>query len=137
MELFDLIKVIFENPEGYKEVSKLDKRKNFFMINRRFSIQHPMQANALNGLRISQEGAIDVWQRFMSKEYNGKTPYWMYTKGVKKAQEEKEKKINISTAVVHEYAKKYGYDLKSVWDSLKLFPQEMGKELQEFEKLNK
>jgi hypothetical protein len=136
MELFDLIKRIFEDPEGYKEASKLDKRKNFFMINRRFSINHPMQANALNGLRINQEEAIDVWQKFMRKLYN-KTPYWMYTKGVKKANEEKEKKINISSAVVQDYAKRNMYDQKSVWDALNLFPEKMVKELQEFEKMSK
>lgn len=137
MELFDIIKKIFEDPNGYKETSRLDKRKNFFMINRRFSIQHPMQANALNGSKINQEIAIDIWQRFMSKEYKGKTPFWVYTKGIKKVQEEKDKKINASTSTIHEFAKKNGYDLKSVYDALKFFPEKFIKELQEFEKLSK
>jgi len=136
MELFDLIKKIFEDPEGYKEASKTDKRKNFFMINRRFAIGHPMQANALNGLKINQEGAVDIWQRFMVKQYN-KTPFWMYTKGVKKAKEDNEKKINISTETINEYSRRYNYDRKTVLDALHLFPEEMIKELQTFEKLEK
>ncbi len=136
MELFDLIKTIFEDPDGYKEASKIDKRKNFFMINRRFAIGHPMQANALNSLKINQEQAIDIWQRFMRKTYN-KTPFWLYIKGVKKAKEEKEKKINISSATIEEYARRHNYDRKTVLEALNLFPKEMIHELQTFEKIEK
>lgn len=136
MQLFELTKIIFENPESYKDVTRGDKRSNFFMINRRFAIQHPMQAHVLNNIRINQEGAVDIWQRFLSKQYK-KTPFWMYTKGVKKAKENKERKINIPTAVIEEYAKRNMYDLQSVWDSLEFFPDEMKKELKNFEKLMK
>jgi hypothetical protein len=136
MELFDLTKKIFEDPEGYKSVSKLDKRKNFFILQRRFAIAHPMQANALNALRINQESAVDVWQKFMNKHYK-QTPGWMYTKGIKKVQKEKEQKANIPNAVIIEYAKRYHYDLKTVRDALKFYPKEMTKEIQAFEKLDK
>jgi hypothetical protein len=136
MELFELTRIMFEDPEAYKEATKGDKRKNFFIIQRRMAIQHPMQANVLNGLKINQEEAIDVWQRFLRKKYK-KTPFWMYTKGIKKVKEEKEKKINISTQVVEDYAKKYKIDLKSVWEALDMFPKKMKKELQDFEKINK
>jgi len=136
MELFELTNAMFENPELYKEATKGDKRKNFFMIQRRMAIQHPMQASVLNGLKINQEESIDIWQRFLSKQYN-KVPYWMFTKGVKKAKEAKEKKINISSSVIEEYARKYKMDLKSVLDALRIFPEEMQKEIKEFEKINK
>jgi hypothetical protein len=136
MELFDIIKCIFENPAAYKNASRIDKRKNFFMLQRRFSIEHPMQANALNRLRINQEQSVDIWNRFLSKKYN-KTPFWMYTKGIKKAKEEKEKKLNISSSTVQEYSRIYRYDIKAVWDSIKMFPEEMEKELKNFEKQNK
>ena len=134
MELFDIIKIIFEDANKYKEVSKIDKRKNFFMINRRFSIEHPFQANALNLLRINQEEAIDIWQRFIRKHYN-KVPFWIYIKGVKKAKEDKEKKINVSSEIIEEYAKVYNYDKKSVYEALDLFPKEMISELHIFEKM--
>jgi hypothetical protein len=136
MELFDIIKKIFEDPEGYKEASKVEKRKNFFMINRRFAIGHPREANALNALKINQEGAIDVWQKFMRKKYE-KTPGWIYLSGVKKAKEDSEKKINISSETVSEYARRYSYDRKTILDALHLFPEEMSKELKTFEKLDK
>lgn len=136
MQLFELSKIIFEDPAGYDEVTRGAKRTNFFMLNRRFAINHPFQAHVLNHIKINQEEAIDIWQKFLRKQYK-KTPYWMYTKGVKKVKEEKEKKINISAAIVEAYAKKYVMDLQSVWDALNFFPKEMQKELKEFEKLTK
>ena len=86
MELFELTKAMFGDTNNYSEATRGDKRKSFFMIQRRMAIQHPMQANALNQLKINQEEAVDVWQRFLSKKYK-KTPFWMYTKGIKKAKE--------------------------------------------------
>ena len=133
MELFELTKAMFGDTNNYSEATKGDKRKNFFMVQRRMAIQHPMQANALNGLKINQEEAMDVWYKFLRKKYN-KTPFWMFTKGLKKAKEAKEKKINIPTQIVESYAKRNKMDLKSVWEALNMFPEEMQKELKEFEK---
>ncbi len=131
MELFDMTRAMFGDTDNYSEATKGDKRKNFFMIQRRFAIQYPMQAQVLNGLKINQEQAIDVWYRFLRKKYS-KTPFWMYTKGVKKAKEAKEKKINIPTAMIEAYAKKYRMDLKSVYEAIDMFPKEMQKELKAF-----
>lgn len=136
MQLFDLTKRLFGDIGGYDEVSKGDKKKNFFMVNRRLSIGHPMQAQVLNGLRIDPVAAVDIWRNFLARAYK-KTPYWMYTKGVKKAKEEKERKINIPMAVIEDYAKKNIYDLQTVKDALFMFPKEMEKELKAFEKGNK
>ena len=122
---------MFGDTSNYDQATKGDKKKAAFMINRRMAIQHPMQAQALNGLRIDPVSAVDVWKDFLSKHYK-KTPFWMYTKGIKKAKEDKEKRINIPTADVVEYAKKHGYDLKSVWDALDMFPKEISSEIKDF-----
>ena len=48
MELFDVVKKIFEKKEAkWAEVAKVDKSRNFFMLNRIMSIQFPVQANQL------------------------------------------------------------------------------------------
>ena len=94
MELFDFIRVIFTNPREYSSVTPGEKRKHYFMCNRRFSINFPMQANALQHLKINQSAVIDFWHQFLQKQYKN-IPGWMYTKGVKKSQEVKEKKINM------------------------------------------
>ena len=47
MELFELTKAMFESPAKYSEATKGDKRKNFFMIQRRMAINFPIQAQLL------------------------------------------------------------------------------------------
>jgi len=135
MELLELTKIMFEKPEEYSSVTPGDKRKHFFMINRRMSIQHPEEAQALQRLKINEAAVVDFWQRFLIRKYKGKTPFWMFIAGVKKKQEEKEKKINIKESVIKQYAIKFGYDLKSVREAIEIFPDSMKKELQNFEKI--
>ena len=134
MELFEFTKIIFENPEEYEKITPGEKRKQYFMINRRFAIQFPMQANALQHLKINQAGVVDFWQQFMRKTYK-RTPGWMYTKGVKKAKQDKEKKINVSETLVNEYCRRMVLDKKSVYDALEFYPDLMLKELKQFEKI--
>jgi hypothetical protein len=136
MELFEMTKAMFESPGTYSGASKGDKRKNFFMIQRRMAIQYPILANMLQRNKINQEAAVDLWQRYLRlNQHYTKTPFWMYTEGVKKAQEKKEKKINISNETVQEYCKFYQQDPKQIRDAIKFYPAEMAKELKEFEKL--
>ena len=134
MELFDLIDCMFKDPEKYKEVTKFDKKKNFFMINRRLSIGHPVQAHLLNHIKISPEEAVDVWQRFLLKQYNKKLPSWMFLKGIKKVKEAEEKKVNISNKSIVNFAAINNYDLKSVKDLVKFFPAELKLEIDKLEK---
>jgi len=133
MEVFELTKIMFENPNDYINVSSGDKRKHFFIISRRMAIKYPLQANVLQHIRINDIAVIDFWQSFLRKQYN-KTPYWMFTKGVKKSNEEKEKLVSIKDNTIKEFANYYGYDLKSVKESINVFPDEMKKELTKFEK---
>ena len=136
MELFQLTKAMFESPATYADATKGDKRKNFFMINRRMAIMFPDRANLLQHIRINMEAAVDMWQRLLRRKYT-KTPFWMYVQGVKKAEEAKEKKINISNETVQEYCKFYAQDPKQIKDAIKFYPAEMVKELKEFEKMQK
>lgn len=134
MELFEFTKIIFENPEEYAKITPGEKRKQYFMVNRRFAIQFPMQANALQHLKINQAGVVDFWQQFMRRTYK-RTPGWMYTKGVKKAKQDKEKKINVSETLVNEYCRRLVVDKKSVYDAIEFYPDLMLKELKEFDKM--
>ena len=134
MKLFEFTKIIFEKPEEWQEITTGDKKKWFFLLNRIFAIQFPLQANALQHLKINQSGVVDFWQKFMRQQYN-RTPNWMYTKGIKKTKQEKEKKINISEKIIDEYCKKMIIDKKSVYDALDFFQKKMIKELKQFEKI--
>ena len=136
MELFDFINVLFTNPSEYSSITPGEKRKQYFMIQRRFAIQFPLQANALQHLKINQAAVIDFWQKFMRKQYNY-VPKWNYVKGVKKSQEAKEKKLTISNEVIKEYCKYFQVDKKSVIDALEFFEADMIRELKDFEKILK
>lgn len=133
-ELFDITKIIFEKPSEWVTVTKGEKKKYFFAINRRFAIQFPMQANALQHLKISQSGVVDFWQGFMSQRYK-RTPSWMFTKGIKKSKAIKEKKTKVSESLIFEYSKKMQMDKKVIYDALEFYPDLMTKELKKFEKV--
>lgn len=135
-ELFDITKIIFEKPGEWATVTKGEKKKYFFAINRRFAINFPMQANALQHLKINQAGVIDFWQIFMRQRYQ-RTPSWMYTKGIKKAKESKEKKNKVSEALILSFAKDMNVDKKSIYDALDFYPKDMLAELKQFEKITK
>jgi len=94
MQLFDFIRILFENPNAYSELSNYDKAKQFFMTNRFMSIQYPIQANMLNHIRIPQAKAVDYWHRNMTNVYT-KVPNWIFAKGQKKAAKEKETKVKL------------------------------------------
>lgn len=89
MELFDIVNAIFSKSE-WKKVSRFDKDRNFFMINRFISIGLPRQASMFNSKYIPKEHVLDYWNRQLSKLYNG-IPEWIFTKGQKSSKEENEK----------------------------------------------
>ena len=136
MELFEITKRIFENPQSWEEVSNYDKKKYFFIVNRMFSIGHPLEVQALQHIKTSPVVVMNVWQRFMTKKYN-KTPGWMFTKGVVKNKLEKEVKINLSEEIIRDYCRVYRIDYKSIKDSLKFFPEKTIAEIKEYEKIIK
>jgi hypothetical protein len=136
MELFKFIKIVVTNPVEYSSISKGEKKKYSFLSNRRFAIQFPLQANALQHIKINSAAVMDFWNIFLSKQYKY-LPNWIYTKGIKKVQETKEKKTNISKELIDEYCKIYKLDKKSVLDALYFFPEEMSKELKQYENIIK
>lgn len=136
MELFDFIKILFTDPQQFLSISKGEKRKQYFMTQRRLAINFPMQANALQHQKINQSVVIDFWHRFLRKQFKS-IPNWMYIKGIKKSQEIKEKKINVNADVIKGYCKTFKIDEKSIMDALHFFPDKMIKELKDYENMIK
>lgn len=133
---FEISKIIFESPGEYLSLTKGDKRSNFFILQRRFAINFPVQANLLQHIKTNQEASIDFWHRFLRKKYD-KTPFWMFIQGVKKNQEKEEKKTKISSESLMKYCQFYQKDYKQVRDAIKFFPEQMAKEIADFEKMMK
>lgn len=134
MNIFEITKILFENPLEWLKLSKTEKKKHFFLIHRFMSIIFPLQAQSLNHTKINFSSTLDFWQQFMRIRYK-KTPFWMYIKGSVKKRKEKEKKINITEKSIKEFAKAYNLEIKSVKDSLIFFTDQTIKEIKKFEKI--
>ena len=82
MDLFDIIKS-FTSQKAWENVSKADKQRNLFMINRIMSIQFPLQANAFNNTKIDPVSVVDYWKEALSTKYKA-PPGWFFTSTKKK-----------------------------------------------------
>lgn len=121
MELKDFLKILFEKPEEYKNVTKTEKSKFFFMLNRFSSIAFPIQAQAFNHTKISTSEVSDYWQQSMTKLYT-KTPGWIYTKT--KKTEKKKKAEAPSDESINYYLERTKMSKRELTDAIKLFGDE-------------
>ena len=129
MELFKLIDVLFKDPKKYRELTNNDKKKNFFMINRRMGIAFPIQANGFNRIGVNPAAVIDMWQKVASR--NGKVPSWMYTKTTT---QKKTKKWEAPPEVVDEYLRINNIGKRELEDAMKLDPEGITKYLKIIDK---
>jgi hypothetical protein len=98
MQLFDIVKNIFStNDKNWKSVGRIDKSRNFFMVNRIMSIQFPIQANQFNKLKVTPAPVVDWWRDTLSHRFS-KPPVWIYTK-TKKVEKQEETQIKESPEV--------------------------------------
>ena len=115
---FDIIGMIFTNRESFNNLSNLILSKNFFMINRIFAIQFPLQAQLFNNLNVSKSDVIKCWANFaVTKLGYGKIPSFVYTKGAKAISQIKNTD-NIDKDLKEQYCKHYNISLKDFDDML-------------------
>lgn len=134
---FDIITLMFTNINEFNSLSDVILDKNFFIINRVFSIKYPMQASIFNKLGINTAQVVKAWARFITtKERYGKVPYFVYTKGAKKSKETQIKKTdNIDTETIYAYCKRYNISLKEYNDLKLIFNDEFINDVKRYEKL--
>jgi hypothetical protein len=126
MELFDILKSFFSD-KAWKEVSKVDKSRNFFMINRIMSISFPLQGNAFNNTKIEPAHVIDYWRKSLTVKYKT-TPQWFFTKTKKKEKTD----IFIPSEEVSSFIRsRFDISNREILELSKYFP----KEFKEFCKL--
>ena len=137
MSPFDIINMIFTNYEEFNKLSDLILEKNFFIINRIFSIKYPLQGNIFNTKYINTAKVIRAWALFItSKEGYGKTPYFIYTKGSKKTNESNNKlQNNLDKTLIKEYCKRYHITLKDFNNLKSLYNDELITDVKRYEKL--
>ncbi len=119
MELFDILKAFFSDKK-WQDVTKQDKAKNFFMINRIMSISLPLQANAFNNTKIDPVSAIDYWKNTLNTKYKT-TPGWFFTSTNKK---EKKKEYTPKEEVVELICSKFEISNREIKELLRYYPKE-------------
>jgi hypothetical protein len=131
MDLFVLIKIMFQDQSKWKSVTEYDKSKNFFMINRFISIMYPVQANMVNRNGINSSAIIDMWYIMLTKRFK-KIPGWIFTKTASKKEKNKQW---IPNPEISEYYIKYNKIKEDDFNfMIKLYPEEMKKKLEILEK---
>jgi len=130
---FTVIDYLMTNDGKYETLGNGDKKKNFFVVNRRLSINYPMHADILQHIRINPVAVLDFWHSYLPSKHKTK-PGWLFIAGEKKAKETEAKKQKISKDAIVNFAKFFNYDIKSVNDALEFFGDDMVAEIKEYER---
>jgi hypothetical protein len=121
MQLFDIVKNIFStNDKNWKSVGRIDKSRNFFMVNRIMSIQFPIQANQFNKLKVTPAPVVDWWRDTLSHRFS-KPPVWIYTK-TKKVEKQEETQIKESPEVESFIRDKYKITRRDLLQIKEFYP---------------
>ena len=136
IQLFDYVKLVFSRDnKSWKELSDMDKSRNFFMLSRFCAIKFPEQVHALSLLRINPVAVSDYWHRTLSS-LHGTVPNWIYAKTKKK--DEETKKMNLpSDDFIVWYCQKNEMSKREFTENIKFFGEEFLKEMRSFEKVLK
>lgn len=133
-ELFDIINAIFTDKNKINEYSDLTLNRNSFMVNRLLSINFPLQANALNIKNINSCDLIKSWNIFLPEQI--KIPNFLYTKGSKKVQENKNKNLSMPNKnEIVDYCLTYNENYKNIMSAMKFFKEDMIAEINDFIKI--
>jgi hypothetical protein len=119
MELFDILKAFFSDKK-WQDVTKQEKAKNFFMINRIMSISLPLQANAFNNTKIDPVSVIDFWKFTLNTKYKT-PPGWFFTSTNKK---EKKKEYAPKEEVLDLIRSKFEISNREIKELLRYYPKE-------------
>lgn len=134
--LFDYTKLIFTaNEKKWKEVTSVDKNRNFFMTNRFLSIKYPVQVSFLSHIKINGSAVSDYWHSTLTKLYNSQ-PNWIFAKTKKKSVEDKKKNLP-SEAMIKWYCQKNEMSRREYDDTVNFFGEDFLNEIRDLEKILK
>lgn len=133
---YDIINMMFTSINEFNNLTDTILDKNFFMINRVFSIKYPLQAAIFNKTTINTAAVIKSWATFITgKEGYGRVPYFVYTKGAKKSSENTNTDEKIDKDLIKEYCKRYKINLKDFNQLKILFHDVLIADVKRYEKL--
>lgn len=134
--LFDIINAIFMDRNFVETQTDETLRQNSFMINRRMSIQYPLQAQIFNNAKVNTPDMVKFWSLYL---FNGKfPPKWVYTAGATKSQEKKTSaNADIPTVVKRAYCDKHFISMNDLDFAKELFPGDYIQDMKDFEEFYK
>lgn len=128
--LYEIVNDLFGVEDITKKYTRETLKQYQFMLTRIVSIYRPTTASAFNSIGTDPKYTAYAYNRWL---YNGGyPPKWCYTRGTKKAKEEKNKGKTITSKLIRDFCTWYNYDRKDVEFALKIKKEEMEKELIEF-----
>ena len=87
IDFTNVVDSIFKNKNQYSKLTDEDKRKFFWIINRKFGVRYIKQSQFLNTRFIDKESCMDIWYLFFK---NARAiPSWYWAKSKKKIKNSK------------------------------------------------
>lgn len=135
---YDIINMIFTDYAKFQNLTDVILDKNFFLINRVFSIKYPLQGAIFNKTTINTAAVIKAWATFLlTKERYGRVPYFVYSKGAKKsADATKTVEEKLDKDLICKYCKRYGISSLKDFDTLRtMYKDELIADVKRYEKI--
>lgn len=133
--LFNIIGALFNDRAYIWSLPAQAVKSNWFMINRRVAARYPLQAQVLNNSKINPVDGVRFWSDYLSASAGGRTPNWVYLKGVKKSQVKSDAKRKVTAAQIRQFAAGRNISVKDVEQSLRFFPDDAAAEIIEYDKM--
>lgn len=80
IEFTNVVDFIFKNKNQYSQLTDDEKRKFFFIINRKFGVKYIKQAQFFNSKYLDKESCMDIWFRFFGNSVGIPGWYWAKSK---------------------------------------------------------
>ena len=77
-DFIEIADSIFVNKHKYQNITDEDKEKQFYILNKKFSIAFPKTAQAFNMKGVDRASIMDLW--FIKFKNDHKLPYWYWAK---------------------------------------------------------
>ena len=129
-----IVDFIFKNKDDYKKLSDEDKKKFFFIINRKLARLYPYHAQYVNKKGINEASALDLWYYFFIKKRTMGVPKWYW---FKLSSTNKEKPTKYKTEEIDFIKQFYDIDNYGIEYLIQHHPSELEEEIIKYRKFNK
>ena len=136
----DIMNAVFTDEYLFKQFTDSFLEQQFFLLNRRFSIKYPLQAQAFNLNGINQAEAMKCWKMFLrAKERSKFTPAWVWTKNpaVESAKAQESPLDKFEADIITGFLIKKKWSKRDLDDAMKFFPEDVIAEIEHYNYMQK